>query len=311
MSFDDIRLPLDIERGVKVSPEFAVSRVRLTSGFSRTLLRQNFATRMWNIAYGLQGLTGIALDDGLLAIYQFYMARGGILNSFRMRDWLDFQLVQEVIGTGNDVEFQFQIQLTHTDFGSFLRVQQITKPSNNADDTATIVRVNAAVQTEGVDFDIEYNTGIITFITDEADVPLTACSMIVNSPTSKDLTFAVGDNITGISVGDYVRISGGFTDPLNIIPAEEAWLVTTKVAGQLDFSLITNNNIARDLTLGVVEGPIASGVDLNVMTPVVNTHDVDITVDYDRHVSFEKPINFELALTSVGRVKKISVIEER
>lgn len=311
MSFDDIRLPLDIERGVKVSPEFAVSKVRLASGFSRTLLRQNFATRMWNIAYGLQGLTGVDLDDGILAIYQFYMARGGILNSFRMRDWLDYQLVQEVIGTGDGVEFQFQITLAHSDFGSFLRVQQITKPSNDADDTATVVRVNAAVQTESTDFDIEYTTGVMTFLADEASIPLTDCSMVVTSPQLKVLTFDTGDVITGVEVGDYVRISGGFTDPLNTIPAEEAWLVTTKIAGQLDFTLVTNNNIKRDLTLGIAEGPIASGVNLNVMTPVVDTHDIDITVDYDRHVSFERPINFELHLTSVGRVKKISVIEER
>ncbi len=311
MSFDNVRLPLDIERGVKVSPEFAVSKVRLSNGFSRSLLRQNFAAREWNIAFGLQGLTGVVAQEGILAIYNFYMARGGTLNTFRMRDWLDYQLVQEVIGTGDGIEFQFQIQVTHTDFGSFARVQEITKPSNDAADTTTAVRVNAVAQVESTDFDIDYITGIMTFLADGANIPLTDTSMIVIDADNKNLTFNTGDVITGVSVGDYIRISGGFVNSKNTIPAAQAWRVITKVAGQLDMSLIPNNNLARDLTLGVAEGPIASGVNINVMTPITNTHDVDITVDFDRHVSFDKPVNFELALVTVGRVKKIVVREER
>ncbi len=310
MSFDNIRLPLDIERGVRVLQEFAVSKVRLANGFSRSLLRQNFAAREWNIAFGLQGLTGVAAQDGILAIYNFYMARGGILNSWRMRDWLDYQLVQEVIGVGDGVEYQFQIQRTLTDFGSFTRVEEITKPSNDAADTTTAVRVNGASQTETTDFDIDYTTGIMTFLAEGSNIALTDCSMVVIDADNKNLTFNSGE-AAAISVGDYVRISGGFVNSKNTVPVEQAWRVITKIATQLDFSLVPNNNLARDLTLGVAEGPIASGVTLNVITPVVNTHDIDITVDFDRHVSFDKPINFELALTSVGRAKKISVREER
>lgn len=310
MSFDNVRLPLDIERGVRVSQEFAVSKVRLANGFSRTLLRQNFAAREWNIAFGLQGLTGIAVTDGIDAIYQFYMARGGILNSWRMRDWLDYKLIQEIIGVGDDIEFQFQITQTHTDFGSFARVEDITKPSNAAADTTIAVRVNAVAQVESTDFDIDYTSGIMTFLAAGANIPLTACSMVVIDADNKNLTFDSGDVITGVSVGDYIKISG-FVDSDNLIPAEQAWRVITKAAGQLDMSLVPNNNIARDLTLGVAEGPVASGVNINVMTAIPNTEDVDITVDFDRHVSFDRPVNFELALISVGRVKKIMVREER
>ncbi len=311
MSFDNIRLPLDIERGVRVLQEFAVSKVRLSNGFSRSLLRQNFAAREWNIAFGLQGLTGVAAQDGILAIYNFYMARGGILNSWRMRDWLDYQLVQEVMGVGDGVEYQFQIQRTLTDFGSFTRVEEITKPSNAAADTTTAVRVNGGSQTETTDFDIDYTTGIMTFLAEGSNIPLGNCSMVVIDADNKNLTFDSGD-ASAVSVGDYIRIpSGGFTNPKNVVPAEQAWRVITKTATQLDFSLVPNNNLARDLTLGVAEGPIVSGVNINIMTPITDTHDIDITVDFDRHVSFDKPINFELALTSVGRAKKISVREER
>ncbi len=310
MSFDNIRLPLDIERGVKVSQEFAVSKVRLANGFSRTLLRQNFAAREWNIAFGLQGLTGAVAQDGILAIYNFYMARGGTLNTWRMRDWLDYQLVQEVIGVGDDVEFQYQIQRTLTDFGSFARVEEIKKPSDDAGDTTTAVRVNGSSQTEGADFDIDYTTGIMTFLAEGSNIAFTDCSMVVVDADNKNLTFNSGE-AAAISVGDYIRISGGFANSKNIIPVEQAWRVITKTATQLDFSLIPNNNLARDLTLGVAEGPIANGVTLNVITPITNAEDIDITVDFDRHVSFDKPINFELALTSVGRAKKILVREER
>ena len=310
MSFDNIRLPLDIERGVKVLQEFAVSKVRLANGFSRTLLRQNFAAREWNIAFGLQGLTGAVAQDGILAIYNFYMARGGTLNTWRMRDWLDYQLIQEIIATGDGVEHQYQIQRTLTDFGSFIRVEEITKPSNDAGDTTTAVRVNAAAQVESTDFDIDYTTGIITFLAAGSDIPLTDVSMVVIDADNKNLTFNTGE-ASAVNVGDYIKISG-FVNSKNLIPAEQSWKVITKADTQLDMSLIHNNNLARDLTLGVAEGPIASpGIDINVMTPIIDTHDIDITVDFDRHVSFDKPINFELALTSVGRAKKILVREER
>lgn len=307
MSFDNIRLPLDIERGVKVSQEFAVSKVRLANGFSRTLLRQNFAAREWNIAFGLQGLTGAVAQDGILAIYNFYMARGGILNSWRMRDWLDYQLIQEIIGVGDNVEFQYQIQRTLTDFGSFTRVEEITKPSNDAADTTTAVRVNSSSQIESTDFDIDYTTGIMTFLAAGSNIAVADAVMSSTGTLTRRIVHTSGSLL---AVNDYVKISG-FSNGNNAVPAEEAWQVITTVSNQIDFTLNVSSGLARNLTLGVAEGPVVSGVNVNVMTPISNAEDIDITVDFDRHVSFDQPINFELALISVGRAKKILVREER
>jgi len=307
MSFDNVRLPLDIERGVKVAPQFAVSKVRLANGFSRSLLRQNFPAREWNISYGLQNLTGAAVDEGLLAIYNFYMARGGILNSFRLRDWIDYQLVQEIIGTGDAKEYQYQIIKTYTDFGSFARSQEITKPSNDAGDTTTAARVNAVAQTETTDFDIDYTSGIMTFLAAGANIPLANATMSSTGTLTRRIVHTSG---TVLAVNDYAKISG-FADADNAVPAEEAWQVTATISGQLDFTLIVSSGLARDVTLGVAEGPVVSGVNVNRMTPIPNTEDIDITVDFDRHVSFDRVVNFELALETVGRVKKIMVIEER
>ena len=307
MSFDNVRLPLDIERGVKVAPQFAVSKVRLANGFSRSLLRQNFPAREWNISYGLQNLTGAASNEGLLAIYNFYLARGGTLNSFRMRDWLDYQIVQEVIGTGDNIEYQYQIIKTYTDFGSFIRAQDITKPSNDAGDTVTTVRVNAVAQTETTDFDIDYTSGIMTFLAAGSNVPVADATMSSTGTLTRRIVHTSG---TVLAVNDYVKVSG-FVNSKNAVLTEEAWQVITTASGQIDFTLNVSSGLARDLTLGVAEGPVVSGVNLNRMTPVVDTHDIDTTVDFDRHVSFDRTVNFELALETVGRVKKIMVIEER
>ena len=306
MSFDDIRLPLEIEQGAVVSPEFLVTKITLSNGYSRRNLRNSMPIRKWDISYGLQGLTGADATQGILAIYDFYNARGGTFSTFRMRDWIDYQLIAAVIGTGNGAEYQYQIIKTYTDFGSFIRTEDITKPSNHVDDPAAVLLVNAVSQTEGVDYDINYSTGMVTFLAAGANIALTDASMVVVDSDNRQLTFDAGDVITGVTVGDYMKISG-FTDPDNLIDETQAWKVTVKVAGQIDFTLTSG----RNTLLGVAEGPVASGVTLNRMTPIPSSQDIVLTINFDRHVGFDNEVDFELGWAQVGRVKKIKVKEER
>lgn len=166
MTFQNIRLPTEMEKGAYgITPEFYVATTRLTNGSSRKLLLRAKPIRKWDVSYGMQGLVGAAASDGLLALYDFYMARGGSFNTFRMRDWLDYQLVDEEIATGDASTTVFQIIKTYTDFGGFTRSENITKPSNNAADPAWVVKINgSSAGTEGVDWTIDYATGELTFI---------------------------------------------------------------------------------------------------------------------------------------------------
>ena len=56
----------------------------------------------WNVATGLQD------DNDLAVLIAFFRARAGRLHAFRFKDWSDYQLDRQVIGTtgGGDATWQ-------------------------------------------------------------------------------------------------------------------------------------------------------------------------------------------------------------
>lgn len=136
MIIDPVRLPMDIERGVKGGPQFNTS-VLMTDG-GNTDTNQNWTLPLYrgNIGYGVQ--TKENLDD----IINFFWARRGRLRGFLFRDWSDFKLTAQQIGVGDGVETDFQIVRTYTDTVlPFTRT--ITRPVENGTGLPTLhVSVN-------------------------------------------------------------------------------------------------------------------------------------------------------------------------
>lgn len=119
----------------------------------------------------------IRTSDDMDVLRSFIREMKGRRNGFRFRDPIDYQLSSELIGTGNGATAIYQIIKTYT-VGSQTYVRKIMKPVS-----ALVVTVNAVVKTAGVDYNIDYTTGIITFtssvtnthairVTGEFDVPV-------------------------------------------------------------------------------------------------------------------------------------------
>lgn len=154
MTFIDVRLPTGIERGATRIDEEAIE-IEVTDGLweqrnarhSQSLLEFNI-----NIADGK-----LATATNIQAIRSMYKVARGKLHTFRFRDWTEYQLVDETIGTGNGSATTFQIKKSWTlDGNTVSRV--ITRP---CDSPAIVVKKNGVVQVSG--FSVNYDTGVITF----------------------------------------------------------------------------------------------------------------------------------------------------
>jgi uncharacterized protein (TIGR02217 family) len=110
----------------------------------------------WNVGFGIRDW------DDLYTVYSFFQVMRGKAHTFRFKDWLDFKVTTQMnFGTGNGTIAAFQLKKTY-DFSSSgnAYIKTITKPL-----TGTIlIYVAASLKTEGTDYNINYATGIVTFI---------------------------------------------------------------------------------------------------------------------------------------------------
>jgi uncharacterized protein (TIGR02217 family) len=106
--------------------------------------------------------------DDLYTLQEFFIARQGSLHGFRYNDFLDHTTAangrddptdtDEVIGTGDGVETDFQLVKRYTS-GGVTRVRNLTKPVSGT----TVVSIDDASQTSG--WSVDTTTGIVTFTT--------------------------------------------------------------------------------------------------------------------------------------------------
>lgn len=168
MAFLEERFPLDVNLGTQGGPVFSTDVVRFGNGreyrnnnWSRPLYRYDIVYRAKTRAQALE-------------VYEFFLARQGRFEGFRVRDVWDYTSatngkdsptnLDQVIGTGDGVETEFQLIKTYTQ-GAATQVRDIYKPVSGT----VVVNVNGASQTEGVDFTVNTTTGIITFTSPVTD----------------------------------------------------------------------------------------------------------------------------------------------
>lgn len=156
------RFPININYGSSGGPVFSTDVV--TFGLNGREYRNSnsqFDRRMYNIKYNIKS------RQDAINVYEFFLARKGRFEGFRLKDVWDFTTnsdgytsptnVDQALGTGDASETDFQLVKAYAKgAGSYTR--NIFKPV-----TGTVkVALDAADQTEGVDFTVG-STGIITF----------------------------------------------------------------------------------------------------------------------------------------------------
>ena len=161
MAFHEVRFPANLSFGSIGGPERRTEVVALTNGFEERNTPWAEARRRYDAGVSLRSLDDI---EDLIA---FFEARQGQLHEFRWKDWADFKSCRssqtvryddQLIAVGDGAKVGFQLTKTYAS-GPSSQIRRVTKP------VAGTVRMGLQgdeVQ-EGVHFDVDWQTGIVTF----------------------------------------------------------------------------------------------------------------------------------------------------
>jgi uncharacterized protein (TIGR02217 family) len=119
--FDDVRLPVDIERGATGGPGFQTTVITLANGDESRNQEWEASRDKFNIGYGIQKRADME------AVYSFFMARRGRARGFRFRNWLDYQVKEQAVGIVEGEPTQRQLIRPYSD-GAVSTYRIVTHP---------------------------------------------------------------------------------------------------------------------------------------------------------------------------------------
>lgn len=169
MIVDNVRLPVDVERGVRGGPMFSTI-VNMTDGGSVST-NQNWSYPLYkgNVGYGIQS------RENMEDVLSFFYARRGRLRGFLFKDWSDYEFTAEELGTGDGAETDFQVVRTYTDTTlPFTRI--LTRPIEStmvvyADGTPVSDANWSLLSTGEVRFSVAPSIGVVITATGEFNIP--------------------------------------------------------------------------------------------------------------------------------------------
>lgn len=161
MGFHEVRFPANLSFGSVGGPERRTEVVTLVNGFEERNSPWAHSRRRYDAGVGMRSL------DDVETLIAFFEARHGMLHGFRWKDWSDFRSCvasaevdyrDQMIAVGDDVTAQFQLMKTYRS-GEHTYQRPILKPVQGT------VKVGVAgdVLQEGVHFEVDEATGIVTF----------------------------------------------------------------------------------------------------------------------------------------------------
>ena len=116
-NFHEILLPTIYQVDSQAIIEFETSLIKTYSGGEYRYQRKSFGRHSFEIAYSL--VAGNENDDtesqeSIKALMNFWSARKGSLYGFWFKDFFDYQMSRTIIGQGDGIETDFQIQKKYT-----------------------------------------------------------------------------------------------------------------------------------------------------------------------------------------------------
>ena len=118
MSFHNVRISEDVERGAIGGPRFRTRVLSLVSGHENRNIEWQRTRARWDIGYGLDGRQALFTE-----VINFFYARRGMAYGFRFKDWVDYTLgvdaidSPQVLGVGDDAQQAWQCYKTYSDTG--------------------------------------------------------------------------------------------------------------------------------------------------------------------------------------------------
>ena len=199
MNFHEIRFPTDLSFGSVGGPERRTEIVSLTNGFEERNSPWAQSRRRYDAGFGMRTL------DDLSVLIGFFEARSGQLFGFRWKDWADFKsclpseeidATDQVIGEGDDISTTFQLIKNYRS-GEAVQKREITKPVLNF----VKVAISGDLQVLGADYEVDFETGLITFASTPADGAVVTAGFEFDVPVRFD-TDRIESSIGGFSAGE-------------------------------------------------------------------------------------------------------------
>jgi len=159
MAFDEEQFPTDISRGATVRQRRVVDVVTLRSGHEERNTIWANSRRTYDVSLGLRDL------EDIYAVMEFWEARRGSLRGFRFKDWADFTSTNPTTTPSNTDQAMASITLTTYQLQKVYSAASNpwTRTINKPIDGTVLVKDNTGSLTEGVDWTMDYATGITTF----------------------------------------------------------------------------------------------------------------------------------------------------
>lgn len=152
MSFDEVQFPTDIAYGSTGGPEFLTDIVVTSGGYEKRNIRWSAPRASYEVNHAPKD------QQQLSNLIAFFMARKGKANGFRFKDWSDYNVSAENIGTGDGSQVSFQL-IKKYQSGSQIYNREIKKPASATEK----IYFDSVLQSSG--YTVDYTTGIITFTT--------------------------------------------------------------------------------------------------------------------------------------------------
>lgn len=164
------RFPDDISEGSQGGPGYQTAIARTQGGFEQRNANWDESLHQYNVAYGVR------TEAQMYALLEFFHAVKGRLDGFRFKDFDDFQSADPMIvptqndqplGTGvaDGTAGPFQMNKRYV-----AGVNQTNRTVRKPISGTILIGVNGGLQTETVDYTIDYTTGLVTFITIPANL---------------------------------------------------------------------------------------------------------------------------------------------
>lgn len=147
-SFHNERLPENIEIGARGGLGFLTHVNELNDGSDQRNIEWSQAKGRWDISYGARD------KEDIDAVKTFHLTKYGKAIGFRFRDWTDYIMPRQAIGTGNGTQTSWPVyKLYQTPAGNYYQ-RYLTRLV----DGSVFVWVNGVQQ--GIsDYSIDLNTG--------------------------------------------------------------------------------------------------------------------------------------------------------
>jgi uncharacterized protein (TIGR02217 family) len=154
MAFHDVQFPDSIAQGAQVTPGFSTSLVMSSGGHEQRVGNWSLPRRAYDVGTGLKRRTD---TQALLA---FWIARGGRLHGFRFKDWSDYEMARQAIGTTDGADATWPLFKSYTS-GPTTVQRPITRPVSGTVQV-WVNNVAIALGAGAGEFQVNLATGVIT-----------------------------------------------------------------------------------------------------------------------------------------------------